>query len=340
MRTNSFIDSLTTSVLSNSRHLIKNDLNWLMLSNGAADLNDNVIFFGFEGNHAEPSFVAKVPRLPANGWIVQTEYARLVDMWRLLGEDALLHLPEPVALFDVGEQRVLVISYVRGEGLLFSAKKRMWHDPALVLELSLDVAHSLRELHNRAEVKLEDHELVPSDFLQKLEMFKQIFTPAEKETQVLSELAHRFENQVGNYKTLIHGDVWHGNIIRGSAQNTLIFVDWQYSRWSRDVNLDVYLFLLAGALTVSRGSAEERARSTTKVLMGWRQKIIPAYLNAYGAVDRFSLLSARYGMLVCCVEKAVRAVHDFGYNQFDGLIWRNLLTELINIPDGGFFDGI
>ncbi len=340
MRTNSFIDSLTTSVLSTSRHPIKNDLNWLMLSNGAADLNDNIIFFGFEGNNIEPSFVAKVPRLPSNGWIVQTEYDRLVDMWRLLGEDAPLHLPEPVALFDVGEQRVLVISYIRGEGLLFSAKKKLWHDPERVLELSLDVARSLRELHDSAAVKLEDHEQVPSDFLQKLEIFKQIFAPAEKETQVLLELARRFENQAGNYRTLVHGDVWHGNIIRGSAHNTLIFVDWQYSRWSRDVNLDVYLFLLAGALTVSRGSPQERARSTIKVFMEWRQKIIPAYLTAYGAVDRFSLLPARYGMLVCCVEKAVRAVHDFGYNQFDGLIWRNLFSELVNIPDSGFFDGI
>ncbi len=337
---NSFINSLTTSVLSNSRRPIKSDLNWLMLSNGAADLNDNVIFFGFEGHNAEPSFVAKVPRLPANGWIAQTEYDRLVDMWRLLGDDAPQRLPEPVAIFEVGKQRILIISYVHGEGLLFSAKKRLWHDPAQVLDLSLDVAHSLRELHDRAAVKLMDYEQVPSDFLQKVELFKNIYTPNEKELRALSELEKHFKNQSGKYKTLLQGDFWHGNIIRSSAQNALIFVDWQHSRWSRDVNLDVYLFLLAGALTVSQGSPEEISRSTVNVLIEWRQKIIPAYLAAYGKVDRFSLLPARYGMLLCCVEKAVRAVIDFGYNQSDDIIWRNLLTELINISSDGFFDGI
>jgi hypothetical protein len=189
-------------------------------------------------------------------------------------------------------------------------------------------------------MKLEMNEQVPSDFLQKLKLFQQVFAPAERETQVLLDLAEHFENQDGNYKTLIHGDVWHGNIIRNATPSALIFVDWQYSRWSRDVNLDVYLFLLAGALSMSNGSAEERARFTAKILMDWRPQIIPAYLAAYGASDQFSLLPARYGMLVCCVEKAIRAVHDFGYNQFDGLIWRNLLTELINISDNGFFDGI
>jgi hypothetical protein len=97
---------------------------------------------------------------------------------------------------------------------------------------------------------------------------------------------------------------------------------------------------MAGALATSHGSPEERAHSTVKVLMEWRQNILPAYLAAYGNVDRYSLLPARLGMLVCCVEKAVRSIRDFGYNQFDDLIWRNLLTELVNIPDDGFFDGI
>ena len=334
------IDNLTTSLIANSRRPIKDDLNWVMLSNGAADLNDNVIFFGFEGKGVEPSFVAKVPRLPSNGWIIQAEYERLVNVWNLLGDSAYLHLPEPIALFDIGRQRVLVISYVRGEGLLFSSKKRLWHDPAQVMELSLTVAHSLREMHDKAEKELAENERVPSDFLQNLELFKQIYKPTEKESLTFVELASHFENRNGKYKTLVHGDFWHGNIIRGSLHNTLIFVDWQHSRWSQDVSTDVYLFLMAGALATSHGSPEERARSTVKVLMEWRQNILPAYLAAYGNVDRYSLLPARLGMLVCCVEKAVRSIRDFGYNQFDDLIWRNLLTELVNIPNDGFFDGI
>ena len=340
MSADPFINSLTSFVVTNSRRPITERLNWLLLSNGAADLNDNIIFFGFEGQRKEPSFVAKVPRLPANSWIVQTEYERLLEIWNLLGDDAPLYLPEPIALFDVGRQRVLVISYIQGDGLLFSAKKKLWHDPAQVMKLSLQVAPALRMLHDKAARKLEAGEQVPNDFLKKLEIFNEIFPLSEKEKKILAEMAEGFAKQTGTHKTLTHGDIWHGNIIRGQTQGSLIFVDWQFSRWSRDVNLDVYMFLLAGALTLSHGSPQERARLTAKALMDWRREIIPAYLNAYGRADQFSLLPARYGMLVCCVEKAVRAVHDFGYNQVDGLLWRNLLTELINLPDNGFYDGI
>jgi hypothetical protein len=121
-----------------------------------------------------------------------------------------------------------------------------------------------------------------------------------------------------------------------------MFIDWQYSHWSTDVSLDVYLFLMAGALaSVSQGSADEQARAAKDVLLKWRPQIIPAFLAAYGAADRFSLLPAKYGMLVCCVEKAVRTVLDFGYNQSDDATWRSLFSELINIPaDSGFYDGI
>lgn len=333
------IDDLTTLLVSNSRRSINDNLNWVMLSNGAADPNDNVIFFGFEGKATVPSFVAKVPRLPSNGRILREEYDRLVEVWGLLGKDASLLVPEPLAFFDVGQQQVSVISFVRGDGLLFSSKKKLWHDPIQVLNLSKTVAGALRELHEKTAKEVADVVSIPTDFLENLELFKKIYTPTAEESLAFSELEQYFARHSVHYQTLLHGDFWHGNIIRSSQHGTLIFVDWQHSRWSSDVSADVYMFLMAGALSASRGSPEERASLTAKLLVNWQQEIFPAYLAAYGPTERYSLLPPRLGMQVCCIEKAVRSIRDFGYNQFDDLIWRNLLTELVNIPKDGFLDG-
>ena len=340
MTIRSLVGDLTPLLLSHSRRPIHGKVDWLLLSNGAADLNDNVIFFGFEDNDALPSYVAKVPRLPGNGWIVRTEYERLVELWNRMGVEAADYVPEPLALFQAGQQQVLVISYVRGEGLLYSAKKRLWHDPKRVLALSREAALSLRTLHDRVSFSLDNREKASSDFSRKAEAFIKIYSPSDEELRALSELTGCYMAQTANFRTMIQGDFWHGNIIRDAAHGNLVFVDWQYARWSTDVSLDVYLFLLAGAVAVSQGSSDkERAQSAMNVLRQWRSEIIPAYLAVYGAAERFSLLPARYGMMLCCVEKAVRAVLDFGYNQSDDMIWRNLFTELA-MTDRGLFDGI
>lgn len=336
----SLIEDLKSSLVSHSRRLIENDIHWLLLSNGAADLNDNVIFFGFEGNNNEPSFVAKVPRLPKNERIVKTEYEYLVEVWNRLGNDAAMYVPEPLALFQVDRHPVLVISFLLGEAFLFLDKKKIWHNTEDVLSLSQEVAYSLRQLHDKVSEPLNGNEQVLSGFLLKAETFIRLYKPTEKERQALAELTDRLKSYTASCKTIIQGDVWHGNIIRNAAHGNLMFTDWQYARWSTDVSLDVYLFLMAGAVAITQGSDEEHAKMAVEVLKQWRLNVFPAYLAAYGMVDCFSLLSAKYGMLLCCVEKAVRAVLDFGYNQSDDLTWRNMFSELVDTFNDGFFDGI
>ena len=340
MNTNSLFENLTPLLLSNSSCSMPDNVNWLMLSNGAADLNDNVIFYGFEGKCAEPSFVAKVPRLPNNARVIKTEYECLTELFSRMGVDAVKYLPEPLAFFEAGKQSVLVISYVRGEGLLYSAKKKLWHDPERVLVLSQEVAISLRRLHDKISERLTDNEKISLDFHRKIESFVDIYKPVSYERNALLMLADRYSAQITNCKTMIQGDFWHGNIIRSSEFNSLVFIDWQYAHWSTDVSLDVYLFLLAGAVAISQGSDKERARSTIDTLRQWQSKVIPAYLAAYGEVKGFSLLPVKYGMMLCCVEKAVRPTLVFGCKQSDDLIWRNLFTELVNISDDGFLNGI
>jgi len=335
---NSLLDNLTPLILKHSKNSLTKEINWLMLSNGAADLNDNVIFFGFEAFNPEPSFVAKIPRLPSNAWIVQVEYAHLTEVWEHLSPDSAKFIPEPIALFQAGEQQVLVISYVRGEGLLYSAKQQFRQKPEYVRVLSQEVARSLRRLHDKISTPLEENEQVASDFLDKVTTFKEYFELTIHEQRVLSRLTDLYISQTAEYKTVIQGDFWHGNIIRSATQDDIILVDWQYSRWSTDVSLDVYLFLLAGALALSTGTDVERAKATMEVLYQWKPDILPAYLIAYGTTDHYSLLPTRYGMMLCCMEKAVRAILDFGYNQSDGLIWRNLFAEIADPRNDGFFD--
>ncbi len=327
-----FSDALTRIAASRSPHASR--LRWTLHSNGGADLNDNVIFLGFERGKRNPSLVAKVPRLPSNNWVVQTEYARLSEIWTLLDKDAPRRLPEPIALAEVNGQAALVISYVQGQGLIHSSRKGLWRDSARLLDLARDAARSLREIHERASKPLAASERVPSDLPRKIEAFRKFFSPSEEESRLLTEFEQAVSAQVSTHQTLIQGDFWHGNIIRGAKHGDLMLIDWQYARWDSDASLDVYLFLLAGALAnTPTDDAQAKARGAAELLAQWRAEIIPAYLATYGAADKFSLLPARLGMLQCCVEKATRAALDFGANQSDAEAWRWLFYELTRNAD-------
>ncbi|HEY9527272.1 MAG TPA: hypothetical protein VIR02_09335, partial [Anaerolineales bacterium] len=88
-----------------------------------------------------------------------------------------------------------------------------------------------------------------------------------------------------------------------------------------------------GALSATGGGpAEERAKQAFRLLNQWRTDVIPEYLAAYGQPDRYLLLPQKYGMMVCCVEKAVRSALDFGYSHSDDLLWRALFAELLQWP--------
>lgn len=322
----SFADELTK--LARSRYKSAS-IRWTLHSNGGADWNDNVIFLGFERGKRDPSLVAKVPRLPSNNWVVQTEHARLSEIWSLLGKDAPRRLPEPIALAEINGQSALVISYVDGQGLIHSSRQGLWRDSARLLALARDAARSLREVHERASRPLAADERIPSDLPRKIESFRKLFSPSEAESRLLAELEQAASAQASTHNTLLQGDFWHGNLIRGAERGELMLIDWQYARWDTDVSLDVYLFLLAGALSNSpTDDPRQKARGAAQLLAHWRAEIFPAYLAAYGATDKFSLLPARLGMLQCCVEKATRAALDFGANQSDAEAWRWLFYEL------------
>jgi hypothetical protein len=330
-----FVDELSAFVLSLSegeRKLFSAPFRWVMLANGDADFHDNVIFFGFAGNQNDPVLVAKVPRLIENGWMLQTEYDHLVELWNCLGQEAKHFVPKPYGLTTLLERPALVLSYISGESLTRLSRQSFWRNSEQVSALAEEAARSLRALNRLTARPIESGESLESSFSEKATQFKELFQITPEENKALSELVDVVETHMkaASHKVLIQGDFWHGNMIRDKKAGNLKFVDWQFARWSLDVSMDVYFFLLAGALSATEGPVEQRAKDALGLLNEWRTNIIPEYLSTYGNPDHYVLLPQKYGMLLCCVEKAVRPALEFGYSHSDDFLWRHLFTELLN----------
>jgi len=334
-----FLDDLSDFVVSLSdggSSLFSPPLHWVSLANGDADFHDNVIFFGFDGRQASPAVVAKVPRLVENGWMMKTEYDHLMDLWNCIGPEALNYVPKPYALTSLQERPVLLISYVTGESLTRLSPKSFWRDQQQVTDLAGEAARTLRDLHHLTERPLAPEENLRLDLQDKVEKFRELLPLLAEEDQAFAKLEKLVAAtaEEASYKVLIQGDFWHGNMIRDDQRRRLMFVDWQFARWSTDVSLDVYFFLLAGALSATGvGPAEERAKRAFRLLRDWHSKVIPGYLAAYGMPERYGLLPPKQGMLLCCLEKATRSALEFGYSHSDDLMWRYLSRELLQWPD-------
>lgn len=333
----SFMDELTAvlSAAPPQEAASADPVEWMVLTNGDSDPFDSVILFGFSEGR-DPAFVAKVPRLPQNRRPLEVEYLSLKELWDRLGPAAQGCLPRPFALVDIGGQPALVISYIKGSSLLRASGRGFWQRQDRVRALMLEAARSLRTLNDRASAPLEAGEQLAPIFEQRLAKFRELFSLTASEDAALSDLARTIEilSARASRKVLVQGDFWHGNLIRSSRTGSLVFIDWQFARWSVDVSIDVYLFLTAAAFTAAPyGTVGERAAGASRVLSAWRADVIPAYLEAYGRPDHYALLPPRQGMLATCVEKAARPALDFGYSHPDDLMWRYLFAELVKWPE-------
>jgi hypothetical protein len=204
-----------------------------------------------------------------------------------------------------------------------------------VSTLAKEAARSLRTLNRLTESPIEKAEFNDTHFLGIADHFRNLFQISGEEERILAALAEMLNTRVTSvtHKVLIQGDFWHGNMLRDKKRRNLMFVDWQFARWSADVSMDVYFFLLAGALFVTENeNPKQHANDAFHLLNDWGKDIIPEYLFAYGVPDHYGLLPPKYGMMLCCVEKAVRPALAFGYSHPDDLVWRYLFAELKNWP--------
>ncbi len=335
----SFVDQLSAFALSlpgQEQEVLSAPLRWVLLANGDADFHDNVILFGFAGQQNEPVLVTKVPRLSENGWMLQAEYDRLVELWDCIGAEAAQYVPRPCGMTALQDRPVLVISYLPGESLAQLSQRSFWGNSDRVAALAQEAAQTLRGLNRLTRRPIQSDQSLDSRFLEKANKFRALFQLSRPEDQALLDLIQTVENsaQSATHQVLIQGDFWHGNMIRNKEHGRLRLVDWQFARWSADVSLDVYFFLLAGALSATEGSSgKQRAREAFRLLERWRIKVVPEYLSAYGKPEGYGLLPPKQGLLLCCVEKAVRPALEFGYSHPDDAIWRELFAELLSWPD-------
>lgn len=335
---NLFWDDLSTFALSLSeggRKLFSPPLHWVCLANGDADFHDNVIFFGFHAKQTGPVLVAKVPRLVENGWMLKTEYDHLTELWDCIGDEAGKYVPRPYGFAAIQGRPVLVISYVPGESMTRLWRQSFWGDVSQVVALAKEAARTLRDLNRLTESSLQPEDALNLDLQKKAGTFRELFQISAQEDRELTTLVNTFEerSRAASHKVMIQGDFWHGNMIRDKKHETLMLVDWQFARWSVDVSVDVYFFLMACAFSATGlGSPEERAERAFRLLNDWRANVIPEYLAAYGQPTDYVLLPQRYGMMLGCVEKATRSVLEFGYSHPDDLMWRHLFTKLQNWP--------
>lgn len=329
------LSAFALSISEGEHKLFAPPFHWVCLANGDADFQDNVIFFGFDDKQTDPALVAKVPRLSKNGWMLKVEYDHLLDLWDCIGSAAVNYVPKPYGFTSIQDRSVLMISYVPGESLTRLSRKSFWEDSRRVAGLAREAARTLRDLNRLTARPIQRAGDLKLDLQNKVDTFREIFKPSAEEDRALSELLRTVSerSKTASQEVLIQGDFWHGNMIRDRKRGMLMLVDWQFARWSIDVSLDVYFFLLAGALSATgNGTAEERAKQAFSLLRGWRTDVIPDYLAAYGRPDHSLLLPEKCGMLLCCVEKAVRSALEFGYSHSDDRMWRYLFTEMLQWP--------
>jgi hypothetical protein len=334
----SFPDELAAfahSLLVEEDRLRSPALQWVCLANGDADFHDNVIFFGLHPKFTDPVLVAKVPRLIGDGWMLQREYDRLSELWACTGGKAGEYIPRPYALTSLQGWPVLMIAYLPGESLTRLSRRSFWGNRREVAALAREVGRALRDLNDRTVQPIQPEASLYSSFQEKADTFRKLFELSPAEERTLSELSETVQerSKAASRQILIQGDFWHGNMIRDRKHGKLMFVDWQFARWSVDVSMDIYFFLLAGALVAAeKGPVEPRAERAARFLADWRAGVIPDYLEAYGRPDGYVLLPQKFGMMLCCVEKAVRPALEFGYRHPDDWLWRALFAELLDWP--------
>lgn len=320
---------------------------WVLKTNGAHAAHNNLLLFGFpnadrqQDAGAQPALVAKICRTPRHSHTLQTEYIRLGQLWRALGERAAGRAPRPLALAQHGADLALLMTYCPGAPLL-TAPAHFWQNQAQVANLLRQAAAWLRQLHQNAARSnaagmVDDASVREADFARKADAFAGIFplSPAAQEelTHLTRQVTEAQADAAGC--TLLQGDFWPGNVLLpaaapGEAAPPMTLVDWQFSRWDGHTTLDVYLFILVCAVksAVYTPSYADRAQRAAQILLSWRASLLPAYLDAYEPPTFCRLLPPRAGILACCVELAVRPYLAFGVMQPDAQQWQTLFSEI------------
>lgn len=308
------------------------DLQWaVFVQSWDQSLDKNILLLCFDKKDSEPCLVAKVCRLPVNNWALEREFDNLSLMWKYLGSLAPLHLQKCMPLQGRDKQQAFITNYISGNSLLSLEKYMLTHQRRNTFhKISCDASKVLSLCHHSTCVPLEGNEKPDSAYFKKIELFRSLYPLQKTEEVVLETLNTIIEQQidVATRKVFLHADFWHGNILLNPAGD-LVVIDWQVSRWATDVSLDVYLFMLAALLKgTSYFPEKSRLDKIASTLKQWRVELIPNYLKTYSLPDGCTLLPESYGMILCCIEMAIRPIAVWGRQEGDA-VWYLLFRQLI-----------
>jgi aminoglycoside phosphotransferase (APT) family kinase protein len=298
-------------------------VNWVLVSNHFDNVHDNVLFFGLRAGDIEPKLVAKVCRHPEYAGTIQDEYRGLQTAWEQMGHEAENRLPRPLTLGLYGKDVVLLTTFCRGK--LLAERVRATRETPPVNEWLTLAGEWLGYLHcvTRTLEKPADKTAL---FAPRAQAFADLYPLSNDEKVVLADLAHQMTaNQPQAATVLVQGDFWAGNcLLSGSPMRV---VDWQFARWGHDVNVDVYLFVLA----LARELVESDVARSVAWLEQWWQVEMPAFLHTYRthAQHDFGLLPPREGLLVTCVELATRPYLTHGQTQADSGWWFEMFRRIV-----------
>jgi hypothetical protein len=208
----------------------------------------------------------------------------------------------------------------------------LWKDSKNLKTRSINAAKLLRKLHEKTAGANHPAEEDDGCFARKASTFCERFDLTREERLEVDRLVELVASSCANARknVLLQGDFWHGNMIESPRTGALILVDWGFARWSPDASQDVYLYLLAGAISaVPFAPADLRAEKAARQLARWRGILLPSYLKAYGQPTGYTLLSPRAGMLACAIEMATRPALAFDTSHpYDDRLWCRLFAEL------------
>jgi Phosphotransferase enzyme family len=309
-------------------------LYWTLLANGDTFYFDNVVLLGTPVGDTKPIFVAKVCRLPAFDLTLNTEYKNIKTLWGIINGKISGVLPHPYILAKHGNDHILLTSFLDGESLLSILHQKPNAENEFYVKLARSAAETLRFFHDMSSTPTAPLNEPGIRIEEKIRLFQQLFYLNPDETAYLDQLTKVFrENAVRSKQyVLLHGDFWQGNIIKQTDTGKLAVIDWQFSMWSPDASIDVYMYLLAGALaSVPYNTEEKRAADTAHLLVEWQFDLIPNYLQAYGEVNGYGLLPVRDGMLLCCIEMATRTSFFFNTQYPNDWLWAKLFSGLYRL---------
>jgi hypothetical protein len=191
-----------------------------------------------------PALLIKILRDDADWVSVQREHAHLKKVRSLVAADIRTSIPEPLAVEQVGRDRVAIERVLPGHATesrtSWNGRRKCW----LSRQQKKTAENWLLSLHQQTVA-----ERVPfcadilSTALAPLAILREHYTLTFQEDRLADRLHELTGHLAGQTLPLVcqHGDFWTGNILwRGSHLEGV--VDWEFSRFNSLPFLDLFLF--------------------------------------------------------------------------------------------------